>query len=186
MRDHQHETADTELAYRRERALLCRRVEMCSGLVQKEETRAPRSARRKQRASAMRWRSPAERSAPFCAIRRRGSMPSQAAFAIADVDFVVRGIGCAEPNVARDCVRQQRGPLRHPGNVAEPALAVGFGHRHAVHPTVPPDGSRKPSITLSNVDFPQPLGPTSATTSPCAARKRLAHSGERRCRRDGQ
>jgi hypothetical protein len=34
---------------------------------------APRSARRKQRASAMRCRSPAERSAPFCAMRLCGS-----------------------------------------------------------------------------------------------------------------
>jgi hypothetical protein len=40
VRNHQHETADTELAYRSERALLCRRVEMRGGLVQQEEIRS--------------------------------------------------------------------------------------------------------------------------------------------------
>ena len=40
VRNHQHEAADTELAYRSKRALLCRRVEMRGGLVQQEEIRS--------------------------------------------------------------------------------------------------------------------------------------------------
>ncbi len=43
VRNHQHETAGTQLAYRSKDALFRRRVEMRSGLVQQKETRsAPR------------------------------------------------------------------------------------------------------------------------------------------------
>ena len=46
MRNHQHGTAGTELAYRCKNALLCRRVEMRGGLVQQEETRSALGAQK--------------------------------------------------------------------------------------------------------------------------------------------
>jgi hypothetical protein len=68
------------------------------------------------------------------------------------------GIGCPESNVSCDCAGHQRGPLRHPGNVAEPALAVGFGHRHAVHPYCACERLEEAEHHAQHVDFPQPLG----------------------------
>ena len=133
VRNHQHETADAELAYRSERALLCRRIEMCSGLVQQEETR---SALRAQEATGKRDALTLSRGEVGTVLRDPSARVDAFAgsFRHSCGDFVVGGVGCAEPNVARDCARHQCGPLRHPRNVAKPALVVGFGHRNAVHP----------------------------------------------------
>jgi hypothetical protein len=49
VRNHQHETADTESAYRSERVQLCRRVEMRGGLVQQEEIRSALGAQKATR-----------------------------------------------------------------------------------------------------------------------------------------
>ena len=49
--------------------------------------------------------------------------------------------------------------------MAEPALPLGFATETSSIQTVPALGLTKPSITPSNVDLPQPLRPTSATTS---------------------
>ena len=46
--------------------------------------------------------------------------------------------------------------------------------------TVPADGSRKPSITLSSVDFPQPLGPPALRPRSCATERCWSTGGERR------
>ena len=133
MRNHQHESADTELAYRSKRVQLCRRVEMRGGLVQQEEIRSALGAQEATR----------ERDALTLSCGEVGTVLRDAAARVQAVarslrqnccNFGVRGIRCPESNVSCDCAGHQRGPLRHPGNVAEPALAVGFGHRHAVHP----------------------------------------------------
>ena len=134
VRNHQHETADTELAYRSERAQLCRRIEMRGGLVQQEEIAPALGAKEATRKRDALTFSRGEVGTVLRDAAGEGPGPRRQLFAISCCDFVVRGIGCAESNVARDCARHQCGPLRHPGNVAEPALAVGFGHRNAVHP----------------------------------------------------
>ena len=61
--------------------------------------------------------------------------------------------------------------LRHIGDVAR-ALAVA--EKRAIGwpsiRTAPANGGRMPSSVLSSVDLPLPLGPSSASTSPCAER----------------
>ena len=47
-------------------------------------------------------------------------------------------------------------------------LLVEAGQRLFEDAHVPDDGLSSPAATLSNVDFPQPVGPTMATNSPCS------------------
>jgi len=130
--NHQHETADTELPYRSERALLCRRIKMRSRLVQQEEIRSAFSA---QEATGERDALTLSSGEVRTVLRDPPTRVdvSQAAFAkAAATSYPWHRL--PRSNVSCDCAGYQRGPLRHPGYVAEPALAVGFGYRHAVHP----------------------------------------------------
>ena len=106
MSDHQHKTADAELAYRSKSALLCRRIEMRSGLVQQEETRAPLRAKE---ATGKRDALTFSRGKVRTVLRDPPARVDALAgsFRHSCCDFVVGGVGCAEPNVARDCVRRQ-------------------------------------------------------------------------------
>ena len=132
MRNHQHEPAGAELANRSEHALLCRCVEMCSGLVQQEDIR---SALRAQEATGKRDALTLSRGQVGPVLRDPSARVDTCAggFRHSCGDVVVGGVGCAEPNVPGDCARHQGGPLRHPRNMPKPALVVGFSDRNAVH-----------------------------------------------------
>ena len=133
VRNHQHKPADAELAYRSKNALLCRRVEMRSGLVQQEETRTALGAQEATGEGDALTFSRGEvgtvlRDPPARVETLAGS------FRHSGCNVVVGGVGRAESNVGRDCVRHECGPLRHPRNVAKPALPLGLRYRNAVHP----------------------------------------------------
>ena len=72
----------------------------------------------------------------------------------------------AEEHVAEDGEpRKERGFLKHHeavGTGPDNGLAVGLNQT--------PIGPSSPAMILSNVDFPQPLGPTRQTNSPSAMR----------------
>ena len=101
-----------------------------------------------------------------------GQPPRVVALEAGEADEVDRlcatggALGLAHPvqleqqlDVATDAApRQERGVLEH-------VTEVG---RAAVDSTSPPVWSTRPDATLSNVDLPQPEGPTMATISPAA------------------
>ena len=146
---------------------------------------APRSARRKQRASAMRWRSPAERSAPFCAMRLRGSRPWQQAAAIA---------AATSSSVASGA----------PSRTLSATVSATSVGRCGIHAMWPSQLCRSASATeTSSIHTPPELGGRSRASRPamwtcrsrwgrparrvrsCSTGKRLAQAHRAHCRHAG-
>ena len=136
--------------------------------------RSSGASRRNARASATRWRSPADSPAPSWPSTvshpsgSRATTVVEAGVGHGGAHRVVGGVGTAEPDVVGDRPGEEVGSLGDPGDLGPPRVRVQVGQAHALRPCTEPRPRWEPgpSSTASRVDFPQPLGPAMATTSP--------------------
>ncbi len=77
----------------------------------------------------------------------------------------VVGVGAGEADILGDRPGVQLRPLRHPGDSGPPAFQVHVGEIDSPTLTRPSAGRTNPNRAFSNVDLPDPLGPTRATVS---------------------
>ena len=144
------------------------------------------ASRRKARARATRCRSPAESPAPSwpSMVSSPSGKPGhdlvETGVGDGRAHLVVGGVGSAEADVVGDGAGEQVGPLRDPGHLGPPRVGVEVGQIECPTATEPPEAGARPSRTLRRVDFPQPLGPAMATTSPGSTHRETSRQSRQR------